>query len=62
MVLWNDDVVALRKVIGRTGGTIPNPNTTQASQPVMLPVPGHSISIGAEQNIKLAFYYATGWI
>lgn len=55
--LKDEDVVALCRVIRRPGGTIPNPSADQPDQPATIPATGYSISIRAEQNIKLAAYF-----
>jgi hypothetical protein len=42
----------------KPGGTIPNPNAGALGAPAVIPNPGFSVSIRAEENLKLAVCYA----
>ena len=62
--LLNDsEVENLCKVVHRPGGTIPNPNATDAvgdavaGQPANITNPGKTIPLRAENNLKMACYY-----
>ena len=56
-LLKDEEVQSLCKVVRHPGGTIPNPQATIVGQPATLPNPGLSVSLRAENNLKLACYF-----
>jgi hypothetical protein len=51
-------VERLCQAMKKPGGTIPNPNANAPNAPAEIPNPGYTVSIKAEENMKLAAYYA----
>lgn len=56
-LLTDDEVTNLCKVTRRPGGLLPNPNANAPGQPPMITNPGVSVSLVAENNLKLACYW-----
>lgn len=55
-ILTDSEVESLCKVIRRPGGTIANPNAGGNNNPT-IPNPGITVSLKAENNLKLMCYY-----
>jgi hypothetical protein len=55
-LLTDEEVTNLCRVIRRPGGTIVNPNAA-AGQPANIPNPGRTVSLRAENNLKLTCYF-----
>ena len=45
------------KAVKRPGGTVANPDAANAEKPTRIPNPGNSVSLRAENNMKLASYF-----
>lgn len=56
-LLTDSEIEALCKVVRRPGGTIANPQAGVAGQPPTVPNPGKTVSLRAENNMKLAAYW-----
>ena len=56
-VLTDKEVASLCKVVRRPGGTMVNPQAVVVGQPAAIPNPGLSVSLRAENNLKLACYF-----
>ena len=56
-LLTDAEVGNLCKVLRKPGGQIPNPDAGNAGAPAMIYDPGVSVSLRAENNLKLACYW-----
>ena len=56
-LLTDEEVESLCKVVRCPGGTIPNPNAAAPGEPANIRNPGNSVSMVAENNLKLCCYY-----
>ena len=54
-IMFDAEVESLYKLVCRTGGLISNLHAVGASQPAMINAPGHTISMKAVTNLKLAY-------
>ena len=55
-LLTDKEIDHLFKLVRSPGGQIPNPNAAGAGQPALIPATGHSCSMVATRNVKLAAY------
>ena len=56
-LLSDTECESLCKLVRRPGGLIPNPNAAAAGQPPMINAPGHTVSMRAVTNLKLACFF-----
>jgi hypothetical protein len=56
-LLSDDECTNLCKVVRRPGGTVANPQAGVAGQPALIPNPGITVSLRAENNLKLCCYW-----
>ena len=56
-LLTDDEVINLCKVFRQPGGTVPNPAAGAEGQPDVIRNEGLTVSLRAENNLKLACYY-----
>eukprot|EP00978_Attheya_sp_CCMP212_P020485 scaffold58700_cov53-Attheya_sp.AAC.2 len=57
MILTDEEIGSLCKVVRHPGGAVPNSNTHVEGQPATYTARGERISMIAESNLKLASYY-----